>query len=54
MYNALMNEKTAIDDRRRIISHHEAEKLGFAYYGIRLARAIPLSSNRTINAGIPR
>jgi len=33
---ALMNEKPAIIDARRIINHHQAEKLGFAYYGVGL------------------
>jgi len=35
---ALMNEKPAIIDGRRIINRHEAEKLGFTYYGIGLGK----------------
>jgi UDP-N-acetyl-D-mannosaminuronic acid dehydrogenase len=31
---ALMNKKPAIIDGKRIINPHEAEKLGFAYYGV--------------------
>jgi len=33
-----MNEKPAIIDGRRIINHHEAEKLGFTYYGVGLVK----------------
>jgi len=35
---ALMNEKPAIIDGRRIINPHIAEKLGFTYYGIGLGK----------------
>ena len=31
-----MNEKPAIIDARRTINHHQAEKLGFTYYGVGL------------------
>jgi len=30
----LMNDKPAVIDGRRIVNHHEAEKLGFIYYGV--------------------
>jgi hypothetical protein len=44
-----MNEKPAIVDGRRIINPHEAEDLGFVYYGVGFpVRAMQKPAKKTV------